>query len=57
MAQSTTIKWELKSANFSAMGVAVSPGNNVTAADAAVEAAVSSNTVVCFACKVLSDVS
>ena len=38
----------LRSASFSATGVAMSPGSSVMAAEAAVEAAVSSSTVVCF---------
>ena len=45
MAHKTIRKYVLRSASFSAIGVAVSPGRSVNAADAAVEAAVSSITV------------
>ena len=47
-AQRTSRKPVLRSASFSAMGVAESPGSRVIAAEAAVVAAVSSRTVVCF---------
>ena len=50
-AHNTTRKYELKSASFSAIGVPVSPGINVIAAEAAVEAAVNSITVVFFSSK------
>lgn len=48
MAHRTMRKYPLRSASFSATGVAMSPGSSVMAAEAAVEAAVSSSTVVCF---------
>ena len=48
IAHSTMRKYPLRSASFSAMGVAASPGKSVMAAEAAVEAAVSSSTVSCF---------
>ena len=47
-AHNTIRKYELKSASFSAIGVPVSPGINVMTAEAAVDAAVSSITVVFF---------
>ncbi len=45
IAQMTTRKYELKSVSFSAIGVTVSPGRRVIAAEAVVEAAVSFITV------------
>ena len=50
IAHSTMRKYPLRSASLSAMGVAVSPGRSVMAAEAAVDAAVSSSTVSCFSC-------
>ena len=55
IAQRTMRKYPLRSASLSAIGVAVSPGSRVMAAEAAVEAAVSSNTVSCFACREAMD--
>ena len=52
MAHRTMRKWVLKSASLSAMGVAVSPGIKVIAAEAAAAAAVNSRTVVFFSSKV-----
>ncbi len=52
MAHRTMRKWVLRSASLSAMGVAVSPGSKVIAAEAAAAAAVSSRTVVFFSSKV-----
>ena len=51
MAHSTIRKSDVRSASFSAMALPVSPGRAETAADAAVEAAVSFITVACFSFK------
>ena len=48
MAHSTMRKSEVRSASFSEMALPVSPGRAEMAAEAAVEAAVSLRTVVCF---------
>ena len=51
MAHSTIRKSDVRSASFSAIALPVSPGSAETAADAAVEAAVSFITVACFSFK------
>ena len=51
MAHSTMRKSDVRSASFSAIALPVSPGRAEIAADAAVEAAVSFMTVVCFSLK------
>ena len=53
--QSFSFSFARRSASFSAMGVAVSPGRSVMAALAAVDAAVSSSTVSCFSASASMD--